>query len=382
MWAFLKDCFFTLIIFLAVSGIQGKNYDNKLLKVFYHHGNLGDKVVCYFSHDPLCSLIPESSAQKSSTKTELHFFIQDALIGTPEAKDMLQKLIASKDQSYHISIAEVATPARGLKIVITFNPEAIICDYTTCDLITNNKGLVFNFYHKKTLETIKSKSERVLQYAHNQFPKNRTVKVMLDFGHGGIDEGKVGCMGLKEKNITMQVGTKVAHLLRKKGYSVFLTRSADTFVPLDKRTLLANKKNVDLFVSIHANASLNANASGIETYWTPKVTLGCKETFPLGADKISIEKFMQESDRGSSVLAHSVHDNVLALVKDYGIVNRKVKKSVAQVLLGTDMPATLIELGFLSNSKEALRLSDSDYQQTLASGICKGIDTYCSIMRL
>lgn len=97
-------------------------------------------------------------------------------------------------------------------------------------------------------------------------------RIVIDAGHGGHDPGAVGPNKLYEKDVVLDIALKLRELLQKNAnYEVFLTRDKDVFIPLEQRTAIANSKNADLFVSIHANASSNRSAKGIETYmlnWT------------------------------------------------------------------------------------------------------------------
>jgi O-acetyl-ADP-ribose deacetylase len=179
-----------------------------------------------------------------------------------------------------------------------------------------------------------------------------------------------------EKVINFQVGSKVALFLKNAGYEVFLTRDNDSFVALDERTTQANKKKVDLFLSIHANAG-SPHASGIETYWLDSKLL--KNCNSIRND--TVQKLVVMKDTLSSLCAQCVHNAAIdAAKKIYNVNDRKVKTSVAQVLLGTDVmiPAALIEIGFLSNQKETKLLMDKAYQSTIAQGIANGIITYFS----
>ena len=101
-----------------------------------------------------------------------------------------------------------------------------------------------------------------------RFKPGKIRRIVVDPGHGGHDPGAVGAHGTQEKNVVLTIGLKLAEKLRDElGIDVVMTRSTDVFIPLEERTAIANKVNADLFVSIHANASLNRGASGIETYY-------------------------------------------------------------------------------------------------------------------
>ena len=344
---------------------------NEITKIYYHAGIITDHIVCYFSHDPICNQLPQKPANKKNT--QVTFFLPKTAIVSSEAKEMLKKVQTSKMAHYSIIFNEVKTPIKGIKIVINYDPQFIGYEYQLFNAITGNKGIVFSLHNKNLLNKIKLSTDPIAQYAMN-IPKDKKPKIMLDLGHGGLDEGKVGCLNIQEKEINLQVGKKVARLLDKNGCEVFLTRSDDSFIALDERTSLANKKKVDLFLSIHANSG-SKNASGIETYWLDNSLL--KQMGPLPPYTICQLRTMRNTL--SSLFAQSVHNEVIAAAqKVYKVNDRTVKTSVAQVLLGIDMlvPAALIEIGFLSNLQETKLLIDEKYQMILAQAIVQGIINY------
>lgn len=346
-----------LLSFLYMGYGFSKTKQNHLTKMYHHQGQVADKLVCYFDQDPICNQIPQITSNN-----ELVFFMPMTSF-TKETK----KMKPIKKEFYTISFQEVQTPIPGIKLHIAFDADQVGCECEAFDAITTKKGLVFTLKNKAFIAKLKQ-SDRILFFAHATKPK-----IMLDFGHGGYEAGKIGCFQVHEKNINLQVGSKLAKLLRQKGYDVILTRNSDTFVPLDMRTYLANNQKADLFVSLHSNAG-PAKASGIETYW-----MGQQLFTPVIAHNDAQSDnlfFLKKRDACSKLLAQSIHKNVLQGVQDHAIKDRKVKTSVAQVLLGTEMPAALIEMGFLSNRQETMLLSDSDYQMKLARGICDGIEDY------
>lgn len=348
---------------------------NHLTKVYEHKGTITDNIVCYFTEDPVCNKLPNKPRDSVTKQQEtMIFFLPMTSVEGSEAKSMVKKLHATKKNGYTIAIQEVMTPIKGIKVTIVYDPNKIFCDYQMFNAITGNKGLVFSFHNKEVLTKLKVSTDPLMQYAMNMKDHAKKPKIMLDIGHGGSDEGKVGCFHVQEKVVNLQVGTKIAKLLKNAGYEVFLTRENDSFVALDERTSLANKKKVDLFLSIHANAG-GTNAAGIETYWLDSKLLkkNC-----LTYDE-NLQKLVVMRDTLSCLFAHHIHTSALdAARKVYDVNDRKVKTSVAQVLLGTDMmiPSALIEIGFLSNLKETKFLMDAHYQSELAQGIAHGVISY------
>lgn len=346
--------------------------DNALQKLFYHRGIFSDKIVCYFGKRPQCTV--QNTDVAETQKKMVTIFLPTIQTISQDASRTIEKIHTTRPEGYTVVFSQEAFPIAGTKITITYDPKTIQCDYALCQMITLQEGLVLNFHKSDVLNMMKDATDSVLRQVKNN-PKKKP-RIMLDFGHGGIEEGKVGHFDLKEKDINFQVGMRVAKLLRHKGYHVFLTRDCDKQVALDERTTNANQIPADLFISIHANSG-PLHAMGIETYWTERTKL--KRTAFSHDLATQIDNIAKNIDQASKALAHQIHQHVLQELSGKYIVHDRFVKgnTVAQVLLGTDMPSALIEIGFLSNKHEALRLSDPAYQQLLARGICAGVESYC-----
>lgn len=217
-------------------------------------------------------------------------------------------------------------------------------------------------------------------------------RIVVDPGHGGHDPGAVGPSGLQEKEVVLAIGLKLRDLLRDElGLDVVMTRTSDVFIPLEERTAIANKVNADLFLSVHANAAPNRNASGIETYYlnlakTEKAAqLAAKEN-GTSLEKVSVLQAILFDLMANYKLNDSAHmaDEVQkALHKKarsyYGDVkNLGVKQGPFYVLVGATMPSILVETAFLSNPQEEARLKDPAYRDLTAEGIMEGVRAYIS----
>lgn len=214
-------------------------------------------------------------------------------------------------------------------------------------------------------------------------------RIVVDPGHGGHDPGAIGVGGTKEKDVVLQIGLKLAHKLKEElGIDVVLTRSTDEFIELQERTAIANKVGADLFVSVHANASLNRSTSGIETYYlnlakTTKVAqLAAKENGTT-LEKVSLlqavlfDLMANYKLNDSAHLAEDVQKAVYSKVNGhYPIKNLGVKQGPFYVLVGATMPSILVETAFVSNEREEGRLKDPRYQDITAEGILAGIKAY------
>ena len=212
-----------------------------------------------------------------------------------------------------------------------------------------------------------------------QVAANNTPRVIIDCGHGGSDNGVIGCNNIKEKEVSLQVGLQVAQLLRDNQVMVDLARDTDRTVLLDERTTFANSEGADLFVSIHANASKNKAFSGIETYCLRSSLFYPGDRRLISNDMgLATEELCCKYDK-SNKLAHCVQRSLISAARNqYQAIDRQVRHSVAQVLLGTTMPSILVEIGFLTHEKEAALLAQKDYQSQIAWGITCGILAYLS----
>lgn len=227
-------------------------------------------------------------------------------------------------------------------------------------------------------------------------PKSITQNriVVLDAGHGGKDCGaKIG--KVCEKTLTLNISKKATEILKKRGYKVFATRTNDKYLNLTDRTKMANDKNADIFISIHANAldkkAKNYKlANGIETYFlsTARSERARKVAEIENKDDIEImNHFSKLSFLNSLNSQRLLASNKLAIDVQSGmLINaRKLYKTTVDggvregpfwVLAGALMPSILIEVGYMTNENDLKRLQSKEYQNALAKGIADGIDGY------
>lgn len=200
--------------------------------------------------------------------------------------------------------------------------------------------------------------------------------IVIDPGHGGDDLGAVGYDNLEEKAIVLYISKLVKKSLQSKGYDILLTRKRDCFIPLAKRTEFASKVCADLFVSIHANAALNKDAFGIETFYYPH-GYGAMQNNEQTA---YLQSYLNQKTLYSLMLAENIQRSLcteLSAMHFIGhAIDRKVKKAPFQVLIGSTQPSVLVEVGFLTHPYEGKLLSTNDYQQRIAKAIVKGIVDY------
>ncbi len=211
-----------------------------------------------------------------------------------------------------------------------------------------------------------------LARADDSLAPNRFDAVVIDAGHGGDDEGARGAGGLIEKELVLDVAQRLAQRLERDGLQVVLTRSDDTFVPREARTSIANDARADLFISIHANASHDATARGIETFF---LSLDASDDYARQVARRENQAF-----RIADAPARRSDDALVAIIGDLIAsehmeessefarlaqaqlagnpeIARGVKQAHFVVLEGVQMPAALVEIGFLTNrlDERALR---------------------------
>jgi N-acetylmuramoyl-L-alanine amidase len=223
--------------------------------------------------------------------------------------------------------------------------------------------------------------------------------IVIDPGHGGHDPGAIGPDNLCEKDVVLDIALKLKKILSADpDIKVYLTRDKDVFIPLEERTAIANSKNADLFVSIHANASTSREAKGIETYflnWTDneeamkvaarenQISLKNMKKMNKGNDVLGVMlgDLERENKRDESLLLANYIQKTLVdeLSRNYkGVVDLSTKWAPFYVLLGAEMPSVLVEVSFISNPHEARLLSRKAYREDLAKSIADGIDKYMS----
>lgn len=209
--------------------------------------------------------------------------------------------------------------------------------------------------------------------------------IMIDPGHGGKDPGAI-YKGIKEKDINLKLAKILGSKLKAKGFRVLYTRTKDIYVPLEERTVLANTKGADLFISLHVNAHKDNSVRGIEVYYLNfastknAIRVAAREN-AVSTKKISelqlilTDLLLNSKIKESSELASCVLDSILRRSKKH-VLNNGVKEAPFYVLMGARMPAILIEIGYLTNKDDRKLLTSSKYLQQLSTGIVSGIVAY------
>jgi N-acetylmuramoyl-L-alanine amidase len=214
--------------------------------------------------------------------------------------------------------------------------------------------------------------------------------VVIDPGHGGRDTGTIGPSGLKEKDLVLDIAHRLrAKLEERLGTDVILTRDDDRFIPLEERTAIANQNSADLFISIHANASRHRRVSGVETYVLDFARSDAEREIASRENassqrnirelenlikKIAAEDYNQESRD----LAHVIQES---LVRDLSPQmsnphDRGVKQAPFIVLIGSNMPSILTEVGFISNPSDEHYFTQVEARDQVAEALYRGVESY------
>jgi len=276
--------------------------------------------------------------------------------------------------------------------------------YTLRLVIENSKKLSIRFkkdgamlYIRMTKAycSVKRPKAKVRKPRHKELsvlPRKNKV-IVIDAGHGGKDPGATGYRHYREKVVVLQIAQELKKILKARGYRVYMTRDRDKFVKLRNRTKFANEKNADIFVSIHANAVSRKHAKqaqGIECYFlsTSRSDRAKKVAEMENSADLEDMNFYGKECLLNTINSHNIiAANKLAIDLQRGALSslKKRYKNVKDagvregpfwVLVGAQMPAVLVEVGFITHPTEAKRLANRQYQRTMAQGLANGIERY------
>ncbi len=215
---------------------------------------------------------------------------------------------------------------------------------------------------------------------------NRFNTIVIDAGHGGDDAGARGAAGLLEKDLVLDIAHRLAKRFGGNGLRVVLTRRDDTFVPLEERTSIANDARADLFISIHANASHDTKVRGIETFFLSlaasddhagQVARRENQAFRIGDTPAKRSDAALVAIIGDLITtAHLEESNEFARLAQLELagdpqVARGVKQAPFVVLEGVQMPAALVEIGFLTNRLDEQSLRGAEERDRIAAALIR-----------
>ncbi|WP_291319650.1 N-acetylmuramoyl-L-alanine amidase [Desulfonatronospira sp.] len=212
--------------------------------------------------------------------------------------------------------------------------------------------------------------------------------IMIDPGHGGKDPGAVAG-NFKEKDIVLRMSRVLGRKLEQEGFDVLYTRTEDVFVPLEERTAMANSKKADLFISVHANAHRNPNVRGFEVYYLNFAQDEDAKRVAARENAVSTQKIsdlqyiltdlmLSSKISESRDLAKKVHEVTLDSTRGMftDLDTNGVRQAPFYVLMGAQMPAILLEMGYMTNKKDMRLLQNDDFMRYMARGLTMGITSY------
>ncbi len=280
------------------------------------------------------------------------------------------------------------------KVATLENPHRLVIDVKGPPLtvgFTEEHSSISNASDDSIASILGSASDRqeVLHVPQNTHDEGIHL-IVVDAGHGGKDPGAIGPHKVYEKNVVLPMAKALAKALRKElGVKVLLTRSDDKYLKLRARTEYANEVGADLFISLHANATSNGKAYGLETYFlnlsknNQAAEVAARENGTTlqevgHLEAILFDLMANAKINESSRLAAEVQQSLVAGLKPHysHIKDLGVKQGPFHVLLGATMPSVLIEAGFISNSREEKRLMSAKYHQRVAAAVVKGVKKY------
>ena len=237
---------------------------------------------------------------------------------------------------------------------------------------------------------VKGKGKKTV--SPQQQPPRARYKIMIDPGHGGRDPGAIGIGGLKEKTVVLAISKRLGKKLASRlPVEVVYTREKDAFIPLPERTALANAAGADLFLSIHANASKNPQAQGVETYYlnntNNRATIrlaslenGLRDVQPAEHKESELSYILSDLIQNGKAeeslsLAQALQTSMITHIskRHSRVRNLGVKKGPFYVLVGAHMPCVLVEVSFLTHRLQGKLLRSSVYREAIAEGLFQGI---------
>ncbi len=302
----------------------------------------------------------------------------------------------------NVSLQVKKTPEPMIALVIEFAPYRSVNNgdertrnkfLVKWNTLENSYRLIIDIFLKEDLDQL-TKKDAILLHTRNDAQQydvqpvyHQQPHIVIDPGHGGKDTGAKGHFGAIEKDITLKIAKKLHKELKNHGYTSLLTRSDDKTLSLEDRSNIAHQLRADLLVSIHVNASKKPRDMGLETYF-----FNCNELYPrkgkTGFLFVNIDKNLDTIKRlnnhtaktieQSKRLAQAIQTNIIKNLRDNSITinDRGIKPEKFRVFLQTEIPSSLVEIGFLTNHKEARNLMKKSYQKIIAQGIYQGIESY------
>ncbi|HAA83537.1 MAG TPA: hypothetical protein DCE01_01900 [Thermodesulfobacterium commune] len=315
-----------------------------------------------------------------------------------ELKDVhLQKVRVGQFDKNVVRVVVDLKSLTSYKIFKLKDPHQLVLDFTGKEKMPSTV-IATKPKKSKSLSSKKKQPEDKQEYINLARQFGLGIKrIVIDPGHGGEDPGAVGPTGLKEKEVNLQIAKLLAQKLKEHlpEVEVILTRNTDVFIPLIQRPAIANSKKGDIFISLHTNASPDPNARGIEVYYlnfsTDPESMRVAALENSASDKtlsdlqdlikaVLSNTKLSESKLLAEKINQYLHQTLVRFYPD--TTSRGVKYAPFLVLVGTRMPAVLVEVSFITNPVEESRLKNPHYLEMVAEGIAKGVESYMQTLKL
>lgn len=313
---------------------------------------------------------PSLHTKKRGDVYEYTFVFSDFLIKSNKVKKNIDAINAHEHNLYSIKIKQ-DEKNKLFSLIFSFNPQIVALQEWPLTSIKGQPGIEFRFINKSAITVAEKQlsEKRATKIAFAKKPK-----IVIDAGHGGRDPGACGMYGIYEKDVVLSISFFLKNELTSHNADVCLTRSNDSYVYLSDRTYFANSYEPDCVISLHANGSSNKKLFGLEIYYPDiykddPLFSTIEECNPLLTEWIMLH---QEQ---SKEFARYIEKNLNAKIETLNLAfkNNTIKPAFSQFLLGINAPVILVEVGFITNEKEALLLNDSEYQKNIASALARGV---------
>ncbi len=336
-------------------------------------------------------------------KMQLQLFFPGVNLKDFKDKKVVQKIRSLKGMVSRVDLAYLNVPSPRIVLTITFTSKDFLLRWNK---VEDPNRLIVDLFSKKALRGLKSNGAIIYQAQNGTQEKkksknhinsnnigNKNIRIVVDAGHGGADPGAKGFFLLKEKDVALDIARRTKNFLSKSGFNTFLTRNEDKGLSLLERNEFANQIKADLLVSIHVNAVKGLErVNGMETYYFDKSGIVSNlrtSGFLFVTNKLDnilakkADLFLNENIKLSKKLASNIQKSITQFCKNkkIDVIDRGVKSAKYRILLCSEIPVALVEVGFLTNKKVAKRLTTPNYRQMLAYGISQGIKKYIHLQK-
>ena len=376
-----------LFLLLFISAIT---FSGTLENISYSNG----KIIGTFKENS--QIMPSASITKVGTEDVLMISFTDSEMGRNvpafiNRNDQYIGKVYTVQNNNLVVVYIYLKPSVTYKVISRNKEFQVTLNSETSKLVTPNRSSSTSRYgttkkQPSNTSITNQPSKQNTQVQPAKTPKiSKRYTIVVDPGHGGHDSGARG-NGYNEKDIALQVATKLANNLRR-DYNVIMTRDSDFFVPLDTRAKIGNDANADFFISIHLNSSSSSSANGTEVFYFSKKDQGSyaaqvakfenKVDGSYGdvpfSDFILNDIFYRKNQKTSQAIAESVLNN---LINTTGLRRRGVFGANFAVLRGSNSPSILVELGFMNNYSDLSQYLTPDGQERAANAIGSAIRSY------